>query len=301
MAKAVFTTKAGSGYDDDLDVQYHFPSGGRFAHYLLAAMAAEGDWILYQEPRRNGGRMAYVAVVRVEADPRNPGHHYAYVSDALPFDQPVPLEGPYGYYEQRLRAVNRGRVGTRLQGHSVRPLSGADFTAIVLAGLAETRDPGNAVRLQVDPGAVDLDPAEPPDVQERRIAELLSRRPIRDAAFRLGVLRAYEETCAFTRVRIVNGGGRAEVQAAHIRPVAEGGPDLVTNGIALSATVHWMFDRGLVSIDPAYRILVSHNKVPAAWRDMLSPDIGRMSLPADPAAWPHPKFLEWHRTNRFGA
>jgi putative restriction endonuclease len=127
MAKAVFTTKAGSGYDDDLDVQYHFPSGGRFAHYLLAAMAAEGDWILYQEPRRNGGRMAYVAVarvVRVEADPRNPGHHYAYVSDALPFDQPVPLEGPYGYYEQRLRAVDRGRVGTRLQGHSVRPLVG---------------------------------------------------------------------------------------------------------------------------------------------------------------------------------
>ena len=99
MAKAVFTTKAGSGYDDDLDVQYHFPSGGRFAHYLWAAMAAEGDWILYQEPRRNGGRMAYVAVarvVRVQVDPRNPGHHYAYVSDALPFDQPVPLEGPYG-------------------------------------------------------------------------------------------------------------------------------------------------------------------------------------------------------------
>ena len=62
-----------------------------------------------------------------------------------------------------------------------------------------------------------------------------------------------------------------------------------------------MFDRGLVSIDPAYHILVSHNKVPAAWRDMLSPDIGRMSLPADPAAWPHPKFLEWHRTNRFSA
>ena len=65
MAKAVFTTKAGSGYDDDLAVQYHFPSGGRFGHYLLAGMAAEGDWILYQEPRRNGGRMAYVAVARV--------------------------------------------------------------------------------------------------------------------------------------------------------------------------------------------------------------------------------------------
>ena len=43
-----------------------------------------------------------------------------------------------------------------------------------------------------------------------------------------------------------NGGGRAEAQAAHIQPVAENGPDSLRNGVALSSTFHWMFDRGLI-------------------------------------------------------
>ena len=38
-----------------------------------------------------------------------------------------------------------------------------------------------------------------------------------------------------TIAKIVNGGGRSEVQAAHILAVADGGPDIVQNGIALSA------------------------------------------------------------------
>jgi putative restriction endonuclease len=30
--------------------------------------------------------------------------------------------------------------------------------------------------------------------------------------------------------------------------VAEGGPDVVQNGIALSATAHWLFDRHLIAL-----------------------------------------------------
>jgi hypothetical protein len=37
-------------------------------------------------------------------------------------------------------------------------------------------------------------------------------------------------------LQIINGGGRTEVQAAHIRPVAAGGSDSVRNGLALSGT-----------------------------------------------------------------
>ncbi|MGH6673150.1 MAG: HNH endonuclease [Xanthobacteraceae bacterium] len=43
-----------------------------------------------------------------------------------------------------------------------------------------------------------------------------------------------------TGLQIINGGGRAEVQAAHIRPVAAGGFDSVRNGLALSGTIHWI-------------------------------------------------------------
>ena len=73
---------------------------------------------------------------------------------------------------------------------------------------------------------------------ERRIAEMLVNRKIRDARFRGAICEAYDNRCAVTGLRIINGGGRAEVQAAHIWPVKDGGPDVVQNGIALSATAH---------------------------------------------------------------
>jgi putative restriction endonuclease len=98
-----------------------------------------------------------------------------------------------------------------------------------------------------------------------------------------------------------NGGGRPEVQAAHIRPVENRGSDSVRNGLALSGTLHWMFDRGLISVaDDCETILVSHNKVP---RDvvsrLLAPD-GKLIRPIDQQNAPHPENLRWHRENIFG-
>ena len=61
-----------------------------------------------------------------------------------------------------------------------------------------------------------------------------------------------------------NGGGRAEAQAAHIQPVAENGPDSLRNGVALSSTFHWMFDRGLISIDDDYSLLLKRNAIPGS-------------------------------------
>lgn len=50
---------------------------------------------------------------------------------------------------------------------------------------------------------------------------------------------------------------------AHL--VYAGGPDVVQNGLALSGTAHWLFDRHLISLTDDYGLLVSHNKVPAEW------------------------------------
>ena len=80
---------------------------------------------------------------------------------------------------------------------------------------------------------------------------------MRDRLFRRRVVTAYDARCAITGLKLINGGGRAEVEAAHIRPVDRGGPDIVTNGIALSGTVHWMFDRGLIGLGDDLGILVS--------------------------------------------
>ncbi len=73
-----------------------------------------------------------------------------------------------------------------------------------------------------------------------------------------------------TGLKIINGGGRTEVQAAHIRPVPDRGPDSVRNGLALSGTVHWMFDRGLISIDDDYSLIVAERGVDQILSDAFS-------------------------------
>ena len=100
-----------------------------------------GDWIVYREPRRGGGRQAYIAVARVtriEPDPSDPGSTYAHLADFLPFDEVVPLRRGTEYYEARLRSVaDPKRIGVALQGRSIRTISDAEFGAISCAGLRE--------------------------------------------------------------------------------------------------------------------------------------------------------------------
>jgi putative restriction endonuclease len=292
--KAVLDTRPGSGYLDSND-RYHFPS-----RYLKTAVAAVGEWVVLYEPRREGGRAAYVAAARLEdvtPDPQLPGHHFARLVERLPFNPPVPLRGPLGYREAPLRMIDDPRaIGRSLQGRSIRPLSNEDFAQIVSAGLSETLAPFNRHRLGLDrvsePQVAGL--LDGPEIAQR-FERVLENRIVRDAAFRQAVLYAYDDTCAVTGIRIVNGGGRAEAQAAHIVPVAEGGPDVVQNGIALSATAHWLFDRHLISIGEDWRLLISHNKVPPELRNLMAGQTQSIRLPHDRGLWPNPRFVAYHR------
>lgn len=299
--KAVFDTKPESGYDDRHAERYHFPAR---RNYLEVAHAVVGDWILYREPQRNGGRRAYIGaakVVAVEPDPVQPGHAYAYVSDYFDFDPPVPFSSAPdgGYWETPLRSIaDPSRVGQALQGRSMRVLSEEDFEAIVLAGLGETLAPANLLRygpLPTDASTAPFDPSVGSAIADRRVEQVLLNRKIRDANFRRLVCQAYDDTCAITGLKIINGGGRSEVQAAHIWSVESGGPDVIQNGIALSGTVHWLFDRHLISLTDDYRLLVAHNRVPSDLLGLFSSQMERIRLPMDQASWPHPKYIEIHR------
>lgn len=294
--KAVFDTKPSSAYDDDLTRHYQFPR-----RYLAIAKATEGDWVVLRRPRADGGSLAYFGVARVsalETDPRSPKLTFARLADYLDFDRPVPWRQDGRYAEQVLRDMPVKEVGVFLRGRSVRPLSEADFAEIVAAGLEQTLAPANARRLGLDPRSIEeiqVGLFAPPIERERRVVELLTNRNLRDANFRRSVVEAYDDTCAVTGLRIINGGGRSEVQAAHIWPVASGGPDVVQNGIALSGTVHWLFDRHLISLTDDYRLLVSHNKVPAEFRRLFGQAGDRIHLPASPRNWPHPAYIAKHR------
>jgi putative restriction endonuclease len=296
--KGIFDTKANSGYDDEIMRRYHFPP-----QYRKVAQQLVGDWIVYREPQRNGGRRAYIAVarvLRVDSDPDHAGHSYAYVGDYLPFDRPVPFARNGTYAESSLREIgNPSRVGAYLRGKSIRGVSEADFAEIVYAGFAETLSPTNASPLELAPYQIDEETSEflhaPPAEQMRRIEQVLLNRKFREASFRGHVCEAYDNRCAVTGFRIINGGGKAEVQAAHIWSVASGGPDVVQNGLALSGTVHWLFDRHLISLTDDYGLLVSHNKVPAELRGLFSKQLDRIHLPDDPKLWPHRNYIARHR------
>lgn len=232
----------------------------------------------------------------VQPDPRVQDHFYAFVSDFLQFDRPVPFKEGEHYFEAALQRPD-GRTSKGAFGRAVRAVTDAEFDLIVRAGFEPVLAPvptmeGVAAGTRF-PGA-----AEEPATFDRPIVERFASRPFRDAAFSEAVKSAYRNTCAVTGLRIINGGGRAEVQAAHIRPVAASGPDSVRNGLALCGTVHWMFDRGLLSLDDDYRILTAKGRVPEPVLRLINPD-GRLRVPARPESRPHAQFLRYHRENVF--
>ena len=97
---------------------------------------------------------------------------------------------------------------------------------------------------------------------------------------------------------MINGGGRPEVQAAHIRSVQDHGPDWIRNGIALSGTFHWMFDRGLISLDDDLKILRAEKLIPDEIKPLFN-KTGYLLPPKHSAMQHHPDFLRHHRETRF--
>lgn len=292
MANAVFTTSMNSIYDDRPEAHYHFPKT-----YLKAVESTVGDWIVYYEPRRDAGpsssagRMAYFAiarVARVEPDSARSGHYYAHVTDYLELDELISFRTGDRFVESSLMKPD-GTTNKGAFGRAVRPIRRSEFELIVAMGFPRRREPWELADRVSD---------DVPDIQPRPIVEQVVSRRFRDDAFRRHVRSAYGNTCAISGLRLTNGMGRPEVEAAHIRPVESDGPDTVRNGLALTGTVHWMFDRGLISIDDSYRVIVSRSSVPAELASLVH--AGRpIRLPERTELRPHPNYLGWHREHVF--
>ncbi len=294
MGRGVFIHRSDSIYDDTPAVRYQFPR-----QYLGRVQACVGDWIVYYEPRKVVATRGYFAVAKVQEvipDPSVPGMYVAVIEPGsyLEFPTPVAFAGTDGLVVERGVLNDQGRISGRAQA-AVRPLSVSDFNRIVDLGLDEQTP--LLPRLDDHVSAAGLHDTQAPFVQEveRDRALFLTSRPIRDRAFRTVVLRAYDERCALTGLKLINGGGRAEVEAAHIRPVEAGGPDDVRNGLALCGTAHWMLDRGLVGLTDDLRIIISRKvNDPDGVRAIINKN-GYARLPRRPSDRPHPSFLHWHR------
>jgi len=78
----------------------------------------------------------------------------------------------------------------------------------------------------------------------------------RDNNFRSKVLRAYNNRCAFSGIQL------RLVDAAHIVPVNyEKSTDDISNGIALSVIYHRAYDKGLITFDSQYKIIINEEKI----------------------------------------
>jgi len=83
-------------------------------------------------------------------------------------------------------------------------------------------------------------------------ADYLTRARLGQGAFRVLVTEAYDRRCAVTGERTL-----PVLEAAHIRPYAEQGPHLVSNGLLLRSDIHTLYDEGYLTVTDDLRVEVS--------------------------------------------
>ena len=124
MANAVFIAKINPDWDDAVEERYHFPK-----MYLKRIERTVGDWIIYYEPRSDGGRKAYFAIARVlsiEPDKSHLGHYYARIGNYLEFPAAVPFRPAGEFLESSLRKPD-GTINAAANRTAVRILTPAEF------------------------------------------------------------------------------------------------------------------------------------------------------------------------------
>jgi putative restriction endonuclease len=120
----------------------------------------------------------------------------------------------------------------------------------------------------------------------------LTRARLGQGTFRVLVTDAYNRRCAVTGERTL-----PVLQAAHIKPFAESGPNRVSNGLLLRSDLHILFDRGYVTINRDYRLEVSPRirEEFENGRQYYAMAGSKLAvLPERPADRPGEDFIEWH-------
>lgn len=126
---------------------------------------------------------------------------------------------------------------------------------------------------------------------------------IRDQGFRKAIMNLYSHRCALCGIRMITPEGHTIVEAAHIRPWADSQDDRPANGLALCRLCHWSFDRGFMSVDSQYEVLVS----PLARSEQNNPghimtlEARSIFPPQDERHNPDQECLGWHRREVFRA
>ncbi len=110
-------------------------------------------------------------------------------------------------------------------------------------------------------------------------------------AFRVLVADNYNRTCALSSSHILH-----ILDAAHIRPYAQGGTHSPTNGLLLRQDIHTLFDRGYITVTPEYKVEVS-KRIKQEFNngaDYYALHGRQINLPAIEQLRPSSEALKWH-------
>jgi len=135
------------------------------------------------------------------------------------------------------------------------------------------------------------------EIEQARYGEPTLVRPrLGQGAFRILVTDNYHRRCAVTGERTL-----PALDAAHIRPYADGGLHTVSNGLLLRRDIHSLFDAGYVTITPDYRFDVS-KRIKEEFengRDYYVLKNRLVRIPDSSDSRPDPLALDWHNNERF--
>jgi len=122
---------------------------------------------------------------------------------------------------------------------------------------------------------------------------------VRGSIFKREIAKVYNNTCAISGLQISTTFNASLIDACHIVPFSNSYDDTISNGISLTPTVHRAFDRGLISIDENYKVIVSNKFMENGESEYSIQQFSNKHILLPKNSKFHPKLenLDWHRKN----
>ncbi|HWP93753.1 MAG TPA: HNH endonuclease [Thermodesulfobacteriota bacterium] len=125
-------------------------------------------------------------------------------------------------------------------------------------------------------------------------SEYLIRARLGQGAFRVLVTEAYNRRCGITGERTL-----PALEAAHIKPYSNTGPNTTNNGLLLRSDIHRLFDLGYLTITNDFHVEVS-KRIKEEYengREYYAFHGKELKVPSKLADYPSRDYIEWHNQN----
>lgn len=123
---------------------------------------------------------------------------------------------------------------------------------------------------------------------------------LRGSLFKREIPKIYNNTCCISGMKIDATLNISMIDACHIVPFSVSYDDTITNGIALCPNLHRAFDRGLISVDEHYRVIVSNSfREDSTNYSIKTFENKKINLPLIENYLPAKENFQWHLDNIF--